>query len=184
MKEICLPPLTLALVILLIMAFVFGIEETKQAFTDKFNSFTKKEKKQVAPVAAPVAQVAGGAEGYAEEEEEEGYTEEFNNDLYKAEVDIDSSDYESALKNMVLEPEIMEQHQKFNSELMKRTGGTSSHAGVMDHNTDINPFVGLKRPQYQAINPNDGSARTVPSVVNADDLTDYNHVSWSHASQM
>ena len=117
----------------------------------------------------------------SEQSVEERMVEEFNNDLYNPSVDIDAGDYESTLKNMVLEPTVFEQHKKFGQELMHRVGGTSSRNPVRDDNIDVVPWVGLRRPEYQKIDPNDGTARVVPSVKNADDLANYQQIMWKHA---
>ena len=181
LEDICLHPFALMLAVFLVMVFFFGMEETKSAVMSKFSLDNR-------PVPQSILQPV---QRVVEEEQEEqapagaeGFTEEFNNDLLNPEVDIDASDYESALKNMVLEPEIMAQHQKFNQELMHRVGGTSSRAPVRDDNVDEVPWVGLRRPQYQKINPNDGTARTVPSVKDADDLADYQTIMWKPSSEL
>jgi hypothetical protein len=114
-----------------------------------------------------------------EEEEDEVILDEgFNNDLYNMDVEIDSSDYESALKNMVLEPELIAQQEKFSKELMHRVGGTSSRNPVRDDDQNVVPWVGLKRPQYQKINANDETARVVPSELDSDQLADYQMIRW------
>lgn len=183
----------LILVIIFSMTYLFGVSETKSAILDKLNSpdaedeseseeEMEEEDEEEEDSEGMLASVVG--EPFASVTDGSGLSEPFNNDLYNPSVDIDSNNYESALKNMVLEPEVFSQHQKFNQELMHRVGGTSSRSPVRDDNMDVVPWVGLKRPAYQKINPNDGTARTVPSVRNADDLADYQQIMWKNASRM
>lgn len=183
----------LILVIIFSMTYLFGVKETKYAILDKLNSDEEEEVEESESDEEEVEEADSEGEGmlasvvgesFASVTDGSGLAEPFNNDLYNPDVDIDSNNYESALKNMVLEPEVFTQHQKFNQELMHRVGGTSSRSPVRDDNMDVVPWVGLKRPAYQKINPNDGTARTVPSVRNADDLADYQQIMWKSASKM
>jgi hypothetical protein len=107
-------------------------------------------------------------------------TETFSNDLVRDDVDIISyNDYESALKEMSLENEVAEQHKKYVGELHHRIGGTSSRSSVRDDNVDTVPYWGLKRPQYQKLNPNRPGAVFTTSEVSADQLADYKNISWN-----
>ena len=185
MNDICLPPLGLIAVILIAMFVIFGVKNTENTFKNKYDLIFDKKVQETPIESPPSAPPAAPAEPVVEEVEGgEGFggIEEFNNDLVNPNIDINSTDYEAALKSMALEQSVIDQHQKFNQELMHRTGGTSSRSPVRDDNIDEVPWVGLRRPNYQKINPNDSSARTVPSVKNADDLADYQMISWTKAS--
>lgn len=184
MLELCFNPLVLIVLIVLLMVYVFGIKETKDAFIARFNDLKNKFKKVKAELKEE------DEVEIAKEDEVEtmmpyaSVTEPFNNDLLKPDTEIDADDYERTLKTMVLEPEVYDQHKKFTEELMHRVGGTSSRSPVRDDNVDVVPWVGLKRPAYQKINPNDGTARTVPTVMDADDLADYQQIMWKPSSSM
>lgn len=194
MAEFCLPPLGLVAIILISMFIIFGVHNTEKQFKNKYNSLFNKSDSAPAQESQPAqeqpAQESSPEESVETTQEEggEGYSgggiEEFNNDLVNPNVDITASDYEDALKSMALEQSVIDQHQKFNQELMHRVGGTSSRNPVRDDNVDEIPWVGLRRPQYQKINPNDGTARTVPSAIDADQLADYQMISWQKASTM
>jgi len=177
-------------ILVLLIVFVFGAESTKTFVSKVYKQINLMIKSRQEPQGKALGlekQLLKDDEYEVEEEPEMGQqeiVEEFNNDLYNSDVEIDleSSDYEAALKSMVLEPVIFEQHKKFNQELMHRVGGTSSRNPVRDDNIDVVPWVGLRRPQYQKINPNDSSARTVPSVKDSDDLANYQQIMWKHAA--
>ncbi len=172
----CMSPVGVIVLLIVVIIVLFGYEESKVAVANKISSLTSPTK--VTPVVAQTAEDDEEVPVEAYSQMEEG----FNNDLYNPDVELENEDYETALKLQVLEPEVVAQHQKFNEELMHRVGGTSSRSSVRDDNTDVVPWIGLKRPAYQKINPNAESARTVPSVMDADDLADYATIAWSRAS--
>ena len=181
----CMQPFYLIIIFILAVLVYVGPENAKEMVCTKLNMQKKSDDKPlvVQPPLVPTIPLVAQPP-IVQDTTPSVKTEAFNNDLYRPDVEINSEDYESALKNMVLEPEIIAQHQKFNKELMHRVGGTSSRSPVRDDNVDIVPWVGLRRPQYQKINPNDGTARTVPSVKDADDLADYQQIMWKSASKM
>lgn len=182
----CLNPFVTIIVVCILIILMFGFELSKAVSIARF----EQAKRYFNEVSSP--ETTDGmtsesntmpTEGMVDVQKKQMHKiameeEGFNNDLYDPEVDIDSSDYESALKNMTLEPEIAEQHKKFNAELMTRVGGTSSRNPVRDDNIDVVKWWGLRRPQYKKIDPNDGNARQVPSVISSDDLADYQQISW------
>lgn len=75
---------------------------------------------------------------------------------------IASDNYSSALIKTALEPEIVKNHHKFATERMAFDSGGGPHS-VLDHDTDINPWVGLfGRSSYRKTNGTSADVSSEP----------------------
>jgi hypothetical protein len=87
-------------------------------------------------------------------------------------VDYEDS-YADQLKHMALNAELFSDHQQHVDDSRKFTVGVSKDA-IFDHESDINPRVGLRKVNYSTARP-EASARSVPSEYN-DQLPEYRPV--------
>lgn len=80
-----------------------------------------------------------------------GGKEDFENELpgliSPPPIDPANYDYEEMAAKAALEPAVFSSHKEFADDRFKTTQGSSA-LGVMDHDNNIVPFVGLSRPQY------------------------------------
>jgi hypothetical protein len=117
--------------------------------------------------------------------------EPFNNDLPNPAVDLtagvnangvseSSNDYSDIIAGQALEQSVFDQHKAYVSEKNKVTN-TASRNPARSDSQDVIPFVGLRRPQYQIAGKDmvDATARQVPSVVDADQLSKPNNLRWN-----
>lgn len=82
--------------------------------------------------------------------------------------DLDAKEAESSYENFEdyimdngLEKSVTESHNQYVQDLQQRTSGASVET-VTSHDENINPWVGLRRPDYSSVRI-DGSAREVSS---------------------
>lgn len=103
--------------------------------------------------------------------------DKFTGDLpNKVSQDLIEDDYSSAIKNMSLESSVIAGHNKYASE-RNHVASTSRSTSVRDDPNDINPWVGLSRPDYHRKSMNTTTAKETPSDL-PDQLTDYKQLSW------
>jgi hypothetical protein len=76
--------------------------------------------------------------------------------------EIMSTDYNTAMQHMGLEDSVFSSHNKFASELSKKTS-TSSKFALRDDSQDVVGWVGLRRPKYQTVASSQADARQVSS---------------------
>jgi len=107
-----------------------------------------------------------------------GGKEPFNNDLDEEEKPKELSDnYGADLLKMGLEKSVRQQHNDYAKE-RNRVTNTASYTSVRDDSQDINPRVGLRKINYGGVYMDEASARTLPSEINADELTKPNNLLW------
>lgn len=117
--------------------------------------------------------------------------EPFNNDLPNPRVDLTSgvdangvsqsgNDYSDIIAGQALEQSVFDQHKAYVKEKNKVTN-TASRNPARSDSQDVIPFVGLRRPQYQVAGKDmvDSTARQVPSVIDADQLSKPNNLRWN-----
>ena len=117
--------------------------------------------------------------------------EPFNNDLPNPVVDLTAginangapesgSDYSDIIAGQALEKSVFDQHKAYVKEQNKVTNTASRNPTRSDSRDEI-PFVGLRRPQYQVAGKDmvDSTARQVPSVIDADQLSKPNNLRWN-----
>lgn len=109
--------------------------------------------------------------------------EPFNNDLPNpaktlTDGDVDA-DYGSIIASEALEQSVFDQHKAYVNEKNKVTN-TASRNPTRSDSQDLIPFVGLRRPQYQVNGKDmiDSTARQVPSIISADQLSKPNTLRW------
>lgn len=114
-----------------------------------------------------------------------GDKENFENELpgllSQPPIDPEDYNYEDIAAKAALEQTVFDSHKQFADDRFKITQGSSA-LGVMDHDNNINSFVGLSRPQY-SINGKDMNGlkfpdpREVPTET-FDQLPNNQHISW------
>ena len=107
--------------------------------------------------------------------------EGFSNDLpNQSPVFGEDIDYNETLMSMALEPSVISQHADYINDKNRSTNTASFLPSRSDSQTIV-PFVGLRRPQYVVNNKDlvDNTARSVPSVLNSDQLDKPIKISWS-----
>ncbi len=140
------------------MAFTDGCATIKDMLVkgmDKVKSlagsvFGSKPEVAVAPAAAPA--VTPTTEGFSD------VMSPLDSSVGKLAV----NDYNSATQKMALEDGIFSSHQKFATELNKKTS-TSSQFIERDDPNDIVPWVGLRKPRYQTRASPEADARVTSS---------------------
>jgi hypothetical protein len=107
-----------------------------------------------------------------------GGREAFNNDLDEEDKPVElTADYSADLVKMGIEKSVRQQHTDYAKD-RNRVTNTASLASVRDDSQDINPRVGLRRINYSDIHMDQKTARTLPSEINADELSKPNHLLW------
>jgi hypothetical protein len=164
-------------VILLILVIVIVSVGTATNWGKKISSFTSPEKemdKKVIKIKSLDTNI-----------------EPFNNDLPNPQVDLTAGvdancvsesgkDYSDIIAGQALEKSVFDQHKAYINEKNKVTN-TASRNPTRSDSQDVIPFVGLRRPQYQIAGKDmvDSTARQVPSVLDADQLSKPNNLRWN-----
>lgn len=78
---------------------------------------------------------------------------------------IHEMDYQSLLQDMALSVDMQDDHRQHVEDTLRYSAGVSKGA-IFDHDVNLVPWVGLRRPNYRAATPQ-ATARSVP--------TEYNH---------